>query len=152
MLRQSKRLRRNSQHIVERFPIGQSLRDLQQRQFPLTAHHRIHIALVQCLARDKTRMPAAKNHRHFRIRVLHQLGDAHRATNHRPGQDRNSQAQRALHFAQHARFPVRRDRGVDDLYVETSFQQRGRQTQHAQWRAQRLTVVRRVKQDDFALG
>ena len=74
------------------FSLGKFLRDFQQRQVALPAHHRVNIVFLQRLPRNQARMPTSKNNRQAQPFLLYCLSNPHRPANHWSRQHRNAQA------------------------------------------------------------
>src|ERR1700761_4264565 len=96
-------------------------------------------------------MPTAQNDRKIGIPCLDGARNFHRLPNHRPGNERNTKAQRIAHFLEYSLGVIGRDRGIDNADLVSGAKQRCGDRQDTQ-RSGRIRTGKRGKEEDYFFG
>ena len=136
----------------ERFAGFQAAHDFEQRFLALAHHHGVDVLGRQGLIREQRGMPAAEDDRHLRIEALHLAGDLHGLADHGSGDQGDRQADGVFEFFDHPPLEMRRDGGIDDLYLIPGAQQGSGYGQNTQGSSRFLAGKRRKEENHlFAL-
>ena len=107
----------DARNAFQRFAGLQAPHDFEQRVLALSHDHGIDVFGRQGLIREQRGMPSAQNDRHLRIEPLDLAGDLHGLADHGAGDQGHRQADGVFEFFDHALLEIRRDGGIDDLYL-----------------------------------
>jgi hypothetical protein len=111
--------------------VSQGPSDLDDGDFALATNDHIDEGLAQSFVWQQGRVPSAEDDREPWRRTSDSSSNLNGAANHRPGKDRDADAESIDAFALDSSQVVRLNRGIDHHDVEVGFAQRSSERQQA---------------------